>query len=189
MAGRGPSASADPVRRNARAGGVKLPAEGRQGPTPEWPLRPDVTLQARLDVLRADQESLERALDACDDQKEANRLRHRLGKSVEAVALIEAVIRNAGELELELWAEVWSTPHAVVWERLKWTREVAQYVRWKAKAELGDLNASREARMLADRLGLTPRALQDLRWSIVDDEVAEKRKTSSTSARGRIKAV
>lgn len=28
----------DPVRRNARSGPLKLPAEGRKGPTPAWPL-------------------------------------------------------------------------------------------------------------------------------------------------------
>lgn len=188
MAGRGPGASQDPVRRNGRSAGQVLPAEGRTGPVPAWPLRPDVTLSARLDVLRADQEDLEAALDGCDDQKEANRLRFRLGKNVEAVALTEAVIKSAAELELEIWAEAWSTPQAVMWERLRWTRTVAQYVRWKAKGELGSLDASKEARMLEDRLGLTPRSLQDLRWSIVADEMAEKRQ-EPTSARGRIKAV
>src|SRR5262249_50810604 len=127
MAGRGPGASQDPVRRNARPSGQVLPAEGRQGALPEWPLRPDVTLQARLDVLRAEQEQLERLLDGCDDPKEANKLRFRLGKNVEAVAVLEATIENASELELEIWAEAWSTPQAVVWERLRWTREVAQY--------------------------------------------------------------
>lgn len=167
---------------------MKLPAEGRRGPAPEWPFRPDVVLQAKLDVLRAGQADLESALDGCDDPKEANRLRHRLGQNVEKIALTEAVIRNADELELELWTEAWATPQAVAWERLRWTREVAQYVRWKAKAELGDLDASKEARMLGDRLGLTPRSLQDLKWEIVADEVQEKR-LESTSARGRIKAV
>lgn len=36
MAGRPPSV--DPVRRNARVGPLKLPAGGRQGDTPVWPL-------------------------------------------------------------------------------------------------------------------------------------------------------
>lgn len=188
MAGRGPSGATDPVRRNARAGGLVLPAEGRKKPAPPWPLRVDVVLVAQLDLLRAEQKDLEQALDGCDDQKEANRLRFRLGKNVEAIALTEATMRNAEELELEIWAEVWSTPQAVAWERLRWTRSVAQYVRWKAKAELGNLNAGKEARMLEDRLGLTPRSLQDLRWVIAPDEVGTKRQETK-SARGRIKAV
>jgi hypothetical protein len=167
---------------------MKLPAEGRQGEAPEWPLRPDVQLSARLEVLRAEQADLEAALDGCEPGKEANRLRHRLGQNVEKVALTEAVIRNADELERELWADLWATPQAVAWERLRWTREVAQYARWKARAELGDLDASKEARMLGDRLGLTPMSLQSLHWEIVADEVAEKRQRSG-GARGRIKAV
>jgi len=187
MAARQPAA-ASPVRRNARGLGITLPAEGRQGDTPAWPLRPDVTLTARLEVLRREQADLEKTIDATEDPKELNRLRFRLGKNVERVALTEAVIQQSSELEVELWVELWHTPQAVAWERLRWTREVAQYVRWKAKAELGDLDASREARMLGDRLGLTPRSLQDLRWTIASDEVSEKRE-ESTSARGRIKAV
>lgn len=189
MAGRGPTPSAAPVRRNARPASMRLPAEGRQGPAPDWPLRPDVALQAELDVLRAEQATLERALDGCEPGKEANRLRYRLGQNVEKVARTEAIVRNADDLERELWAELWATPQAVAWERLKWTREIAQYARWKAKAELGDLDASKEARMLGDRLGLTPRSLLDLRWEIVEDEVAEKRQQTSGSVRDRIKAV
>lgn len=187
MAGRGPSPSPNPVRRNVRAAGVVLPAEGRTGPIPPWPLPDDVMLSARLDVLRAEQEQLERALDGAD-VKEANRLRHRLGQNVEKVALTEAMVTQSKAAELELWDELWHLPHAVAWERMRWTREVAQYARWKAKGELGDMDASKEARMLADRLGLTPKAMQDLRWSIATDEVGQQRQQTSR-ARGRIKAV
>lgn len=34
----GPAPSQNPVRRNARSGPVNLPAEGRQGDPPPWPL-------------------------------------------------------------------------------------------------------------------------------------------------------
>ena len=34
----GPPPSLDPVRRNARSGPLKLPAEGRKGDPPSWPL-------------------------------------------------------------------------------------------------------------------------------------------------------
>jgi hypothetical protein len=189
VAGRGPAGSSDPVRRNVRAGsGVRLPAEGRQGEPPVWPLRPDVMLTARLDFLRSEQASLEVAIEATEDKKEANRLRYRLGKNVESIAVAESVRAQTADLELELWREAWATPQAVAWEQMRWTREVAQYVRWKAKAELGDMEASKEARMLGDRLGLTPLSLQALRWTIVRDEMAEKRAETPT-ARGRIKAV
>lgn len=34
----GPPPKLDPARRNARSGPLKLPPEGRTGPTPAWPL-------------------------------------------------------------------------------------------------------------------------------------------------------
>ena len=188
MAGRGPSPNPNAVRRNARVAGETLPAEGRRGAPPPGPLPDDVMLTSRLQVLRAEQAQLENLLDMCLEQKEANRIRHRLGQNVEKVAVAEAMLENARRCERELWDELWHTPHAVAWERLRWTREVAQYARWKAKGELGDMEASKEARMLADRLGLTPKAMQDLRWRIAADEVAARRQ-SATSARKRIKAV
>jgi hypothetical protein len=85
-------------------------------------------------------------------------------------------------LEAELWRDLWATPQAVAWERMGWTREVAQYVRWKVKAELGDLDSSKESRQLADRLGLTPLAMLRLRWEIDADEVAEQRQERTTQA-------
>ncbi|KOU17086.1 hypothetical protein ADK49_16925 [Streptomyces sp. WM6349] len=96
-------------------------------------------------------------------------------------------------LESELWTDLWATPQAAAWERLGWTREVAQYVRWKVQAELGDLDASKEARQLADRLGLSPLAMLRLRWEVAPDEVAEQRQERSRSApktaRQRLKVV
>lgn len=191
MAGRGPAPSANPVRRNHRNSGTTLPAEGYTGPIPEWPIPPDVQLTARLNVLRSEQQALETALDNCGDPKEANKLRYRLGKNVEAIAQIEATIAGAAEVEMQIWADLWRTPQAAAWIRMRWTREVAQYARWKAKGELGDLDSAKEARMLADRLGLTPRSLQELRWQIAVDEIADEREASwrGTSARDRMKAV
>ena len=188
MAGRGPSPKTEPARRNARSSGTVLPAEGRQGDIPPWPLPDDVVVSARLEVLRAEQAQLERILDEGPDPKEANRVRHRLGQNVEKIAVASAMVEGSRRAELDLWEELWRLPQAVAWERMRWTREVAQYARWKAKAELGDMDASKEARMLADRLGLTPKAMQDLRWQIVSDEVGAARQATS-GARGRIKAV
>jgi len=134
MPGRPPSA--DPVRRNARIGPVTLPAEGRAGLAPNWPLD-----------------------------------------------------GGAANAEAKLWAELWATPQAVMWETLGWTRIVARYVRCCLAAELLDRHAMAEARQLEDRLGLTPKAMRLLMWSISADEVAEKRQDTSAGARGRIKAV
>ncbi|WP_074848216.1 hypothetical protein [Gordonia westfalica] len=51
----------------------------------------------------------------------------------------------------------------MIWEESHTHREVAQYVRWKVRAEQGDLKAAAEARQLSDRLGLNPLALMRLR--------------------------
>jgi hypothetical protein len=125
----------NPVRRNARVGPLVLPAEGRKGLAPNWPLDP-ATLP-----------------------------------------------------EAELWRDLWATPQAVAWEHHGWTRVVARYVRCALAAEDLDKNALAEARQLEDRLGLTPKAMRMLLWTIASDEVAEKRQETSAGARGRIKAV
>jgi hypothetical protein len=132
--------SENPVRRNARVGPLVLPAGGRQGDTPDWPLE---------------------------------------------------LVSSA---ELGLWKDLWATPQAVAWERLGFTRVVARYCRFALLAENGNKDAFAEARQLEDRLGLTPKAMRLLLWTISADEVAEKRAEKGQgaperTARGRIKAV
>lgn len=39
----GPAPKANPVRRNSRVGPLRLPAEGRKGPAPVWPLEGRLT--------------------------------------------------------------------------------------------------------------------------------------------------
>lgn len=137
MAGMGPppKAEGERRRRNPTIAMTRLPAEGRQGETPPWPLAEDYPG------------------------------------------------------ELELWDQLWMTPQSVAWERLRWTREVACYVRYSILAEMGNMRAAPEARQLADRLGLTPLALLRLRWEIVSDEVAPRRETAERPARHRLKVV
>lgn len=115
-------------RRNATVPMVRLPAEGREGDPPAWPLT---------------------------------------GKPNKAEAVF--------------WAEVWSTPQAVAWERLGWVRTVARYVRLAVKAEARAALASvcSEARQMEDRLGLTPMSMLRLRWEVVEDELAEARSTTT----------
>lgn len=125
----------DAVRRNARTGPLVLPADGRKGDPPPWPLG---------DPLPAEEQP---------------------------------------------WRELWATPQAAAWERLGWTRTVARYCRAMVLAEISMAPALlAQVTALEDRLGLTPKALRMLMWTIAPDEVAEKRETS-TGARGRIRAV
>lgn len=130
----------NPQRRNARSGPVRLPAEGRQGDTPAWPLPGRVSAAER-----------------------------------------------------EAWSELWSTPQAVAWERLGWTRTVARYCRVMVAAEKpgAGANVLGEARQLEDRLGLTPKAMRLMLWEIVEDEIGEawKLQQPSKGTRERLRAV
>jgi len=68
--------------------------------------------------------------------------------------------------------------------------EVARYCRLAVSCDDASAPASlhAQATALADRLGLTPKAMRLLLWEITADEVAEHRQTGE-GVRGRIKAV
>lgn len=70
--------------------------------------------------------------------------------------------------ERAVWKELWTTPQAVAWERLGWTRSVARYCRGLVEAEKRDASAAllSEVRQMEDRLGLTPMAMLRLRWEV-----------------------
>lgn len=163
-------------RRNASIAMTKLPAEGRKGRPPKWPLMDDVVLTARRDLALRKADELELALLEPNLKGRAKAAAEKKADAAREAALILTKQLEAQQrIEGELWKQLWSTPQAVMWQRLSWTREVAQYVRWKSRAEAGDLDAAKEARQLADRLGLTPLSLLRLRWEIASDEVADTR--------------
>lgn len=151
MAGIGPAPkpAGERRRRNATVSMTRLPAEGRRGDTPRFPL-------PRL-VVKGDDEGLLR------------------------------------ERELDLWADLWVTPQAVMWERTRAELTVARFVRFSVLAEQGNVKAATEARQLEDRLGLNPQAMLRLRWEVAPDEVADQRqeRTDRTrkSARQRLRVV
>lgn len=99
--------------------------------------------------------------------------------------------------EKKLWAELWKTPMAVMWERNSWFRIVARYVRHSLEVEGSkpQVKLLAEVRALEDRLGMTPKAMESLRWRVVADEVAEARtertqgQSRSAAARKRLAAV
>ena len=99
-------------------------------------------------------------------------------------ATLALQVEQADDLERALWGDLWSTPQAVLWEESHALREVAQYVRWKVRAEQGDLKAAAEARALSDRLGLNPLALLRLRAEVerVEDAEDRGRRRRSTAA-------
>lgn len=163
----GPPPGVNTRRRNAKVAMTALPAAGRQGAIPPWPLGPDVVTRAKLRVAEDKVTELE------EKRAEGGRIAEStLTRAKEKVAVLERVVEIQYDREVELWDELWTTPQAVQWERLRWTRTVAQYARWEVLGESGDMESSKEARQLADRLGLNPMAMLRLRWEIVDGPAA-----------------
>lgn len=180
----GPPADPNAIRRNTRVGLIALPAKGFSGRIPKWPLPANPRLTAKVTLLEDELEVLEeRELDedlSRTEKTKLTRLRERLAI---AKAERDAVL----ETERELWRKLWRTPQACQWIKMHWDREVAQYVRHKAAAEIGSLDDSREARQRADALGLTPKGMRTLLWTIAEDEVAARReqKQAATGTEGR----
>ncbi|PXY21136.1 hypothetical protein [Prauserella muralis] len=175
MAGMGPPPQQHRRRRNATVAMTKLPAEGRQKTAPRWPLGEDIETRARLTVARRKVADLEERQAAGEPINEAA-----LTRLQERVEVLEEIVATQTDAEKRMWRELWKTPQAVAWARLRWYREVAQYVRWKFHAENGNLKAGAEARQLGDRLGLTPLAMLRLRWEVAGDELDDKRKENTT---------
>ncbi|MEU7044945.1 hypothetical protein AB0A77_28355 [Streptomyces varsoviensis] len=196
MAGMGPAPKAADQRRrrNATVAMTRLPAAGRAGEPPRWPLLDDVELTTRRDLAQRQADDAELALLEPELKGRAKTAAQKKADTARRDAtILTAQLEAVQRVEAELWKELWTTPQAVAWERLGWTREVAQYVRWKCRAEMGDLDASKEARQLGDRLGLTPLAMLRLRWEVAADEVGEQRQERTARAarpkRSRLKVV
>lgn len=70
--------------------------------------------------------------------------------------------------EAELWADLWSRPQAVMWERLGQEYEVAMCVRILAKAEAPRAGTEllKVSRQYFDSLGLTTQGMLRNRWRI-----------------------
>ena len=70
--------------------------------------------------------------------------------------------------ESVVWAELWSKPQSLLWERFGLEFTVALFVRSLVEAESDGAKATdrNSARQLADALGLTPSSLLSLRWKI-----------------------
>jgi hypothetical protein len=168
--GRPPKPDAQRRRRNATVPMTRLPPDGRPGPPPAWPLVDDVRLTAQRDLARAEVKRLLAVLDDAPGRAEAAAANRKLAGAQERLAVLNAQLRAQRRLERAVWVELWATPQAAEWERLRWTREVAQYVRHRVLGELGSLDDAKEARQQADRLGLTPLALLRLRWTVGEAE-------------------
>lgn len=187
----GPPPDPNALRRDRpsdKDGWTTLPAEGRKGRTPKWPLPPDVRLTAALEIVHRDREVLEVQIENDSAPRGAMA---KLARLDQRIAELEIRAKAAADAEAALWKELWQTPQAVAWERLRWTREVALYARLQVHAEIGDMEAGKEARQWSDRLGLNPTAMLRNRWKIADAAAAKSAapRARTTSAKDRLSVI
>lgn len=139
MAGRGPAPDPNALRRARDEGEwVSLPAAGRSGPTPVFPLP------------------------------------------------------EPSDRELEHWAEMWTLPQAVMWERLRLGVEVAMYVRQLSASERPDANVTRlqYVRLIGESLGVSLPGMLRHKWRIdTDGDTAVVARKRRVSARDRLTVV
>ena len=80
------------------------------------------------------------------------------------------------EREATEWARVWGLPQAIEWERMRCETWVALYVRVYVRASETGANEKllAEVRQIDAKIGLSPRAMNDLRWetdeALTDDD-------------------
>jgi len=79
------------------------------------------------------------------------------------------------ERELDIWADLWSSPQAVMWEREGQEFTVALYVRRLVEAEKHDskVNLSTLVKQLGEGLGLTSPGMRSNRWKIAPEKPAD----------------
>lgn len=176
MAGIGPTPK-DPdkrARRNATIAMIRLPAEGRKGKLPPWPLGADVGIETKIIGLEHELRAIEADLETCTVSRDKAALRRKRQRCEAQLREAKATKTLLARGEKKLWADLWKLPQAVQWEKRGWYREVALFVRHQLKAEAGSLDDSKEARQREDRLGLNDQAMQRLRWEIVADAATQR---------------
>ncbi|MCM0622499.1 hypothetical protein [Nocardioides bruguierae] len=169
------------ARRNAGVAMTRLPASGRSGRTPKWPLPPDIGLAAKITGLEQELRGIEADLEACTISRERAALRKKRGRVETTLREAKALRTTLARSEKTLWAQLWKLPQATQWEKRGWFREVALFTRHQIKAEAGSLDDSKEARQREDRLGLNDQAMLRLRWEIIDDATPASAPTPRSS--------
>lgn len=163
-------------RNNPKAGFTALPAAGREGDAPDWPLPSDARLTALRDLAQDKIASLTAELEAAEDGRTKGRLRRQIAHQEQSSAILSLQIEQQTDLELEMWRGLWATPQATLWETsTAFARTLAQFVRWNVKGEQGDLDAAKEARLQRKDFGLTPMDLLRARAEITRVEEGEDR--------------
>lgn len=100
---------------------------------------------------------------------------------------------KANIAEIAYWAELWTTPQSVEWDRQGQNHEVALYVRKFVEASRPKSTATlvNATRQMADSLGLTIPGLLRNKWKIGNGqaEAAPRQTSSQASSRERFTVV
>jgi len=156
------------ARRNATVSMTRLPAEGRKGRAPAWPLAADLETEVAIHHHKRAIAAIKDELEWATTARDRSAQRRKLERATKALAEAEAMKKFVGATEKKIWADLWKTPQATQWEKRGWFREVALFARHQAKAEGGSLDDAKEARQREDRLGLNDMSMLRLRWEIVN---------------------
>lgn len=150
---------ADPASGRSFARGVSfaaLPSEGRAGKPPvDWPLSDPAVYIEGIEN----------------------------GRPVKQLDVVASEERK--DAERALWAEVWTYPQAIAWERERWRWNiVAMWVRTFLTASGPEAKAADKTALhrFGDQLGLTPAGLRENGWQIARDELGERREEQKAAA-------
>ena len=93
------------------------------------------------------------------------------------------------DLENRMWNRIWKLPQANEWERMRCEDVIALYVRtFVAAAERPtDFKLLAEVRQLDSKIGLSPRAMRDLRWE-TDSAPLDPEEIAPKAANGQVRA-
>lgn len=157
----------DPNSLRSEKAGVEhlsLPADGYDGPAPDFPL-PDRIV---WDVYFVDKQ----------------RIREKDEEATEQVS----------ERERDLWAWAWALPQAAAWAREPWRlHTIAMWVRTYAICESSEATAADKSSLhrFADQIGMTPAGLRENGWQIraVVVEEDEAPRPQRKSSRERLSVV
>lgn len=199
MAGMGP-APKEPGKRartNATVAMTMLPAEGRKGRAPAWPLDADLETETAIHELKRAVAAIKDELAWATTARDRSAQRRKLDRANKSLVEKQAMKTFLAKNEKKLWAALWKLPQAAQWEKRGWYREIALYVRHQVKGEGGSLDDSKEARQREDRLGLNDMSMLRLRWAIAAPaepgnsrtRTTAKRATGARARRGHLEAL
>ena len=154
----GPKADPNSGRSDRRGYSLTaLPAEGYDGPAPDFPL-PKRTVWHEYFV---DKQKIREVDEAATDQ--------------------------TWEREVELWEWLWTTPQACAWSMPSesWRlHSIAMYVRTFVVCEGSEATAADKGSLhrFADQIGMTTAGLAEMGWRVTVDQLADRAAKKSTPA-------